>query len=167
STFDEAWTTTRPLGHGPPLGFSGPSQTPVTPTLIPHGVGATATNLEGDAGSSRAQEARAAAMTAMPPPPPHNPVVVQPGDVAIQGGAPTPVAGQAPGQQVVTMTREEMQRIAAAAAAQAVQQVASHTSHATTAPATTTGNQDEDVSSYGEGGVARDRAMERMAEQLR
>ncbi|CAA0811070.1 Unknown protein, partial [Striga hermonthica] len=76
-------------------------------------------------------------------------------------------AGQAPGQQVVTMTREEMQRIAAAAAAQAVQQVASHTSHATTAPATATGNQDEDVSSYGEGGVARDRAMERMAEQLR
>ncbi|CAA0822096.1 Unknown protein, partial [Striga hermonthica] len=58
-------------------------------------------------------------------------------------------------------------RITAAAAAQAVQQVTSHTSHATTAPATVARNQDEDVSSYGEGGVGRDRAMERMAEQLR
>ncbi|CAA0810140.1 Unknown protein, partial [Striga hermonthica] len=167
STFDDTWSTTRPIGQGPPPGFSGPSQTPVTPTPIPHGVGTAVTNLRGDFGSSHAQEARAAAAMAMPPPPPHNPVVVQPGDAAIQGGAPPPVAGQAPGQQVVTMTREEMQRIAAAAAAQAVQQVASHISHATTAPATTTGNQDEDVSSYGEGGVVRDRAMERMAEQLR
>ncbi|CAA0810890.1 Unknown protein, partial [Striga hermonthica] len=43
----------------------------------------------------------------------------------------------------------------------------SHTSHTTTTPATTAGNQDEDVFSYGEGGVVRDRAMERMAEHLR
>ncbi|CAA0808239.1 Unknown protein, partial [Striga hermonthica] len=42
-----------------------------------------------------------------------------------------------------------------------------HTSHATTALTTVAGNQDEDVSSYGEGGVGRDRAMERMEEQLR
>ncbi|CAA0830708.1 Unknown protein, partial [Striga hermonthica] len=44
---------------------------------------------------------------------------------------------------------------------------ASHTSHATTAPTTVAESQDEDVSSYGEGGAGRDRAMERMAEQLR
>ncbi|CAA0829642.1 Unknown protein, partial [Striga hermonthica] len=42
-----------------------------------------------------------------------------------------------------------------------------HTSHATTAPTIVSGNQDEDVSSYGEGGVGKDWAMERMAEQLR
>ncbi|CAA0822290.1 Unknown protein, partial [Striga hermonthica] len=53
------------------------------------------------------------------------------------------------------------------AAAQAVQQVTSHTSHATTAPTTAVGGQDEDVSSYGDaGGGGRDRAMERTAEQL-
>ncbi|CAA0830980.1 Unknown protein, partial [Striga hermonthica] len=46
-------------------------------------------------------------------------------------------------------------------------QVTSHTSHATTAPTTAVGGQDEDVSSYGDGGGGRDRAMERMAEQLR
>ncbi|CAA0811124.1 Unknown protein, partial [Striga hermonthica] len=84
-----------------------------------------------------------------------------------QGEVPPQAAVQAPVQQVVAMTREEMQRIAAAVAAQAVQQVASHTSHATTAPTTVAGSQDEDVSSYGEGGAGRDRAMERMAEQLR
>ncbi|CAA0822280.1 Unknown protein, partial [Striga hermonthica] len=61
----------------------------------------------------------------------------------------------------------EMQRITAAVTTQAVQQVTSHTSHATTAPTTTVGGQDEDVSSYGDGGGGRDRAMERMAEQLR
>ncbi|CAA0839527.1 Unknown protein, partial [Striga hermonthica] len=104
--------------------------------------------------------------SAMPPPPPPNPTLVQGGAMA-QGGAPPQAAVQAPSQQMVTMTREKMQRIAAAAAAHAVQQVTSHTSHATTASTTVAGNQDEDVSSYGEGGVGRDRVMERMAEQLR
>ncbi|CAA0840162.1 Unknown protein, partial [Striga hermonthica] len=103
---------------------------------------------------------------AMPPPPPPDPTQGQ-GGVLAQGGVPPQAAVQAPGQQMVVMTREEMQRIAAAAAAQAVQQVASHTSHATTAPATVARSQDEDVSSYGEGGAGRDQAMERMAEQLR
>ncbi|CAA0811050.1 Unknown protein, partial [Striga hermonthica] len=111
-------------------------------------------------------EARAAAAVAMPPPLPPNPTLVQGGAMA-QGGAQPQEVVQAPGQQMVTMTWEEMQRIAAAAATQAVQQVTSHTSHATTAPTTVAGNQDEDVSSYGEGGVGRDRAMERIAEQLR
>ncbi|CAA0823344.1 Unknown protein, partial [Striga hermonthica] len=84
----------------------------------------------------RAQEARAAAAAAMPPPPPRNPVVVQPGGVMVQGGmetqggAPQQAFAQAPGQQMVTMTREEMQRIAAAAAAQAVQQLFGHQSRA-------------------------------------
>ncbi|CAA0833779.1 Unknown protein, partial [Striga hermonthica] len=155
----------------PPPSFSGPSQTPITSTPILQGVGTTTEIPRVDVGSSRAQEARAAAATAMPPPPPQKPVMVQPrgvmeqGGVATQGGAPQQAVIQAPGQQMVTMTREEMQRIAAAAAAQAVQQVTSHTSNATTAPTTAVGVQDEDVSSYGDEGGGRDRAMERMAEQ--
>ncbi|CAA0827441.1 Unknown protein, partial [Striga hermonthica] len=103
-----------------------------------------------DAGSIWAQEARAVAAAAMPPPPPPNPTLGQGGTMA-QGGVPPQAAVQAPCQQMVAMTREEMQRIAAATAAQAVQQVTSHTSHATTAPTTVAGSQDEDVSSYGEG----------------
>ncbi|CAA0830897.1 Unknown protein, partial [Striga hermonthica] len=51
--------------------------------------------------------------------------------------------------------------------AQAVQQGTSHTSHATTALAMVVGSQDKDVSCYGDRGGVRDRAMERMAEQLR
>ncbi|CAA0827444.1 Unknown protein, partial [Striga hermonthica] len=160
------WTTARPLGHDPPPGFSGPSQTPITPKPILQGVGVTTAIPGVDAGSSRTQEARAAAAAAMPPPQPPNPTMVQGGAMA-QGGAPPPATTQTVGQQMVAMTREEMQKIAAAAVAQAVQQVASHTSHVTTAPTTVVGSQDEDVSSYGEGGVGRDRAMERMAEQLR
>ncbi|CAA0808181.1 Unknown protein, partial [Striga hermonthica] len=164
STFDEAWTTTRPLGHDPPPGFFGPSQTPVTPAPNFQGVGVTTVIPGGDASSGQAQEARVAAAAAMPPPP--DPTQGQRGVLA-QGGVPPQAAIQAPDQQMVAMTREEMQRIAAAAAAQAVQQVASHTSHATTAPTTVAGSQDENVSSYGEGGAGRDRAIERMAEQLR
>ncbi|CAA0830804.1 Unknown protein, partial [Striga hermonthica] len=167
STFDEAWTTTRPFGQGPSLGFSGPSQTSITPAPILQGVGVTTAIPGGDASSSRAQEARVAAAAAMPPPPPPPDPTQGQGGVMAQGGVPPQAAVQAPGQQMVAMTREEMQRIAAAAAAQAVQQVASHTSHATTAPTTVAGSQDEDMSSYGEGGAGRDRTMERMAEQLR
>ncbi|CAA0828740.1 Unknown protein, partial [Striga hermonthica] len=143
-----------------------PSQTPVTPAPNFQGVGATTVIPGGDASSSQAQEARVAAAAEMPPPPPPDPTQRQ-GGVLTQGGVPPQAAVQTPGQQMVAMTREEMQRIAAAAAAQAVQQVASHISHATTAPTTVAGSQDEDVSSYGEGGAGRDRTMERMAEQLR
>ncbi|CAA0841955.1 Unknown protein, partial [Striga hermonthica] len=78
------------------------------------------------------------------------------------GGAPQP-----PAQQVVAMTREKVQRMVADAAAQAVQQATHQTSQAATAPTTVQGTQDEDVSSYGGGGEYRDRAMERMVEQLR
>ncbi|CAA0810631.1 Unknown protein, partial [Striga hermonthica] len=42
-----------------------------------------------------------------------------------------------------------------------------HTSHGTTALTTVVKNQDENVSSYGDGGGVRDCAMERMAKQLR
>ncbi|CAA0830744.1 Unknown protein, partial [Striga hermonthica] len=76
-------------------------------------------------------------------------------------------APQPPAQQVVAMTREEVQRMVADAAAQAVQQATHQTSQAATAPTTVQGTQEEDVSSYSGGGEYRDRAMERMAEQLR
>ncbi|CAA0819860.1 Unknown protein, partial [Striga hermonthica] len=103
----------------PPLGFSGPSLMLITPIPVLQGVGATTVIPGEDAGSSRAQEARAAAAAVMPPPPLQNPVVVQPGAAETQGGASPQAVTQAPGKQMATITREEMQRIAAAAAAQA------------------------------------------------
>ncbi|CAA0840554.1 Unknown protein, partial [Striga hermonthica] len=144
STFDDAWTTTRPLGQGPPPGFSGPSQTPITPMPVLQGVGMTTAIPEGDAGPNRAHEARAADAAAMPPPPPPRSstaaqpggggaqlgaTVAQPGGMGTQperavaqGGAPPRAVVQDPEQQVI-MTRQEVQQMVAEAAAQVVQQV--------------------------------------------
>ncbi|CAA0841358.1 Unknown protein, partial [Striga hermonthica] len=153
-----------PMGAGPLPGFSGPSQTPVTPTPMPQGT----TILGGGASTSREHEAREAVPTTVPAPLQAGPVATQQAGLITQtmvpptGGAPQP-----PAQQVVAMTREEVQRMVADAAAQAVQQATHQTSQAATAPTTVQGTQEEDVSSYGGGGEYRDKAIERMAEQLR
>ncbi|CAA0814767.1 Unknown protein, partial [Striga hermonthica] len=167
SMFNDAWMTTRPICQGPPPGFSGPLQTPVTPTSILQGVGASTAVPGGEASSSRAQEACAAAAVAMPPPPQPNPIDAQPVGLAVQGGPPPSADVQFSVQQMMAMTREEMKRMVATAAAQTVQQATNHTSQATTALTMVVGGQDEDASSYGGGGDVRDRAMERMAEQFR
>ncbi|CAA0828808.1 Unknown protein, partial [Striga hermonthica] len=160
----------------PPPGFSGPSQTPITPAPVLQGVRAATAIPGGNTGPNRAQEARAADAAVMPPPPPQNLAAVQPGGTgeqqggaAVQRGAPTRAAVQVPDQPVV-MTRQEMQQMVAEAAAQAVQQVTNSLSRATTAPNTIVGsrqNAEEDESSYGGGGPTHDREIERMAEQLR
>ncbi|CAA0841932.1 Unknown protein, partial [Striga hermonthica] len=73
SSFDEAWTMTRPMGSGPPPEFSGPSQTPVTPPPMPQGTAI----LGGGAGTSREHEAQEAVPTVVPAPLQAGPVVMQ------------------------------------------------------------------------------------------